>query len=403
MIGGGIFSTLGVVINIAGKWAWLSFVTAGLIALVSGYSYSRLAEHFGEGGGAFCFLREVHYENFAGSLSWILSIGYVFTNAVYAFTFGQYLGSALGIGALGTRLAAAVVITIFIAINLKGVGEASGIEIFLVWFKLVVLIGLAAFGIYRWDPAMLSHGIATPGIGAALFGAAAVFMAYEGFQLISYDYEDIRDPARTMPRAVLSAIVVVIGIYVAVAIGTVMLIGADRVVANQEVALAVAAREAADAAGLVIVTIAAAFSTSSAINSTLFATSRLAHTVARAGELPASIAHRNAAGVPDRAVIILGTLAALMAITGSLVTLVSAASLAFLFTFTIVNALALQVKAGSRVLTLAGALAAAAATVALTVQLIRESPTALVFLMVIAVIAVGGRRILVRHIRHGVG
>ena len=59
MVGGGIYSTLGVVISIAGGWAWLSFVVAGLIALAAGYSYVKLAAHYGEGGGAFTFLREI--------------------------------------------------------------------------------------------------------------------------------------------------------------------------------------------------------------------------------------------------------------------------------------------------------------------------------------------------------
>ncbi|MGD8329681.1 MAG: amino acid permease, partial [Acidobacteriota bacterium] len=96
MVGGGIFSTLGVVITIAGSWAWLSFVAGGLVALMAAYSYVKLAGHYGEGGGAFTFLREIHEEGFAGTLSWVLIIGYVLTNAVYAFTFGQYLRHVVG-------------------------------------------------------------------------------------------------------------------------------------------------------------------------------------------------------------------------------------------------------------------------------------------------------------------
>ncbi|MFH2050442.1 MAG: hypothetical protein ABIJ12_13480 [bacterium] len=59
MIGGGIFSTLGVVIGIAGASTWLSFIAAGLVALAAGYSYVKLAAHYGEGGGTFTFLREI--------------------------------------------------------------------------------------------------------------------------------------------------------------------------------------------------------------------------------------------------------------------------------------------------------------------------------------------------------
>jgi amino acid transporter len=156
------------------------------------------------------------------------------------------------------------------------VGEAGGVEIVLVWFKLAVLVGLARWGLASWSPAMLSRGVPEAGLGAGLFGAASVFMACEGFQLLTYDYDDIANPRRTRPRAVLSAIVIVIVVYVIFALGTAMLIGTDQVMQHKEVALAITGRQAFGTTGLIVVTIAAAFSTRSAINSTLFATARLA-------------------------------------------------------------------------------------------------------------------------------
>lgn len=399
MIGGGIFSTLGVVIRIAGAWAWLSFAGAGMIALAAGYSYVKLAAHYGEGGGAFTFLRKINAEGFAGSLSWVLIVGYVLTNAVYAFTFGQYLGHIVGLGPWFPRAAALAITSLFIVVNLRGVAEAGGVEVFLVWFKLAVLVGLGAWGLAQWSSPMLSRGVPDAGIQTALFGAASVFMAYEGFQLLTYDYEDIAAPRRTLPLAVLSAIVVVIVVYIVVALGAAMLIGADRLVVNEEVALAVAGRQAFGTAGLVIVTIAAAFSTGSAINSTLFATARLSHEVAREGELPAVLDHRNGAGVPDRAVMGLGLLAGFAAVIGSLETLVAAASLAFLFTFTVVCALAYLQRAGLRVVTGFGALAGAGATVALIVRMIETDVLALVALAALVLIAVFLRPVVLRNLR----
>ncbi len=399
MVGGGIFSTLGVVIGIAGPYTWLSFVAAGLIALAAGYSYVKLAASYGEGGGAFTFLREINAKGFAGSLSWVLIVGYVLTNAVYAFTFGHYLGHVVGLGPWFPRAAAVAIMALFIGLNLRGVGEAGGVEIFLVWFKLAVLVGLAGWGLAQWNPPMLSQGVPDAGIGAALFGAASVFMAYEGFQLLTYDYDDISNPRKTLPRAVLSAIAVVIVVYVIVALGTAMLIGADQVVKHKEVALAIAGRQAFGTVGLIVVTIAAAFSTGSAINSTLFATARLAYTVAEDGELPAALDHKNAAGIPDRAVIGLGTVAAALAAVGTLTTLVEAASLTFLFTFAVVCGLAFLKRAGLRIITGAGALAAAAASVALVVRLIETDPLAILFLGLLILIAVFARPFLLRHVR----
>ena len=401
MIGGGIFSTLGVVIGIAGAWAWLSFLAAGLIALAAGYSYVKLAAFYGEGGGAFTFLREIDEKGFAGSLSWVLIIGYVLTNAVYAFTFGQYLGHVAQLGPWFARATAVAIVAAFIGLNLRGVGEAGGIEVLLVWFKLVVLVALAGWGLAQWNPPMLSRGIESTGVSAALFGAASVFMAYEGFQLLTYDYDDIEDPDRTLPRAVLSAIALVILVYIMVALGTATLIGADEVVRHQEVALAIAGREAFGTAGLVLVTIAAAFSTGSAINATLFATARLAHKVASCGELPAVLSRTNAAGIPDRAVIGLGAAAALLAAVGSLSALVEAASLAFLFTFAVVCGLAFQRRAGSRMITGFGALAASAAAVVLAIRLFRTEPVALLLLALVAVVSFLGRPLLLRHFAGG--
>jgi len=399
MVGGGIFSTLGVVVGIAGAWAWLSFAAAGLIALAAGYSYVKLAIHYDEGGGAFTFLREINADGFAGSLSWVLIVGYVLTNAVYAFTFGQYIGHVVGLGSWFPRLAGIAIVALFIGLNLRGVGEAGGVEVFLVWFKLVVLVGLAGWGLAQWDPPMLSRDVPDAGIGAALFGAASVFMAFEGFQLLTYDYKDIETPQKTLPRAVLSAIVIVTLVYVVVALGTAMLIGADQVVQYKEVALAIAGRQAFGTIGLVIVTIAAAFSTGSAINATLFATARLANKVAEDGELPAAMDHKNAADIPDRAVIVLGTAAAVLAAVGTLTTLVEAASLTFLFTFTVVCGLAFYQSAGVRVITGFGVLAAATASVALIVRLIETNPLALVFLGLLVLVALFGRPLLLRHVK----
>jgi hypothetical protein len=399
MVGGGIFSTLGVVVGIAGAWAWLSFAIAGLIALAAGYSYVKLAAHYGKGGGAFTFLREINAEGLAGSLSWVLIVGYVLTNAVYAFTFGGYLGHVAGFGPWFPRMAGVAIMALFIGLNLQGVGEAGGIEVFLVWFKLVVLAGLASWGLAQWDTSMLSQGVPDAGISAALFGAASVFMAYEGFQLLTYDYKDINNPQKTLPRAVLSAIVVVIIVYIAVAVGTAMLIGADQVVLHKEVALAIAGRQAFGTVGVIIVTIAAAFSTGSAINATLFATARLAYRVAEDGELPAMLDHKNAKGIPNRAVVGLGAAAAVLAAVGTLTSLVEAASLSFLFTFAVVCGLAFKQRAGLRIVTGFGALAATGASVALIVRLISTDPLALVFLGLLVLIAVFGRPLLLRHVK----
>ena len=88
------------------------------------------------------------------------------------------------------RVLAFSVITILVFVNLKGVGNASRVEIITVYGKLFVLLGLAAFGIIKWSPEQLIEGIEPKPWHSAIIGAGTIFMAYEGFQLLSYDYDD---------------------------------------------------------------------------------------------------------------------------------------------------------------------------------------------------------------------
>jgi len=271
--------------------------------------------------------------------------------------------------------------------------------VFLVWFKLAVLVGLAGWGLAQWEPPLLSRGVQDAAIEAALFGASSVFMAYEGFQLLSYNYNDIEDPQKRLAPAVLSAIVVVTIVYVAVTIGTIMLVGADEVMRHKEVALAIAGRQALGTVGLVVVTVAAAFSTGSAINATLFATARLVSRVSEDGELPAVLGHKNKQGIPNRAVIVLGMASAALAAVGTLTSLVEAASLAFLITFAVVCGLALQQRAGVRVVTGFGMIAGGAASVALIIRLLRTDSLAIILLGLLVLIALFGRPVLLRLVK----
>lgn len=384
MVGGGIFSVLGVIIKIAGQWAWLSFLIAGVIALISAHSYSQLSIKYSEGGGAFTFLREINHKGFAGSLSWILILGYILTLSVYAFTFGHYVAHVFNAGSWLPRVLALMIIAILAAVNLKGVGNSSKVEIVTVYGKLLVLLGLAIYGIVEWNPEELTQGISPKPWHMAIIGAGTIFMAYEGFQLLSYDYDDLKKPNKILPKATIWAVISVILIYILVTIGTTMIVGAESLVANKEVALSIAGKKVLGTAGLIIVTIAAAFSTGSAINATLFSTARLMESVAKKKDLPHLFVKENKEKIPFYAVLCIAGISALLSIVGSLSSLVDAASIIFLFTFGIVNLIAFQQNVKRRWLCLIGAICCGLAMIAdITVQ-IQKVPFAIVGLIVIS-------------------
>lgn len=197
------------------------------------------------------------------------------------------------------------------------------------------------------------------------------------------------------------AIVVVIGVYVVVTLGATSILGAGTIVEQKEIALAVAGQAILGTPGKIIVSVAAALSTGSAINATLFATARLAKKVADDDELPQVLAHTNQEGIPDRAVLSLGAIAAVLAAIGSLSNLVEAASLTFLFTFATVNWIAFRQFSGRRKwIAAAGGAGAIAAAVILVVRLLQTAPLALGALAILTLIATMGRPYLLKRNRH---
>ena len=368
-----------------------------MIALCTGHSYAGLSTKFQEAGGAFEFLRRAKFSEFAGGLSWVLILGYILTISVYGFTFGHYLNAVIGLGPWVPRIAAVAIIAFLVWINLLGVSDAAWLEIVTVWGKLAVLLGLAAFGLLHYN---VAYPQASPGgLAGGLVGGAAVFMAYEGFQLLTYDYDDIRNADRTLPLATQTAILAVILVYIVVSLGAASIVGASQLVAYQEVALAAAGQAAFGTVGKVLVSIAAVFSSASAINATLFATARLGVRVANDGELPAPLAHQNAHGMPDRAVILLGIGGAALAAAGTLSVLVEAASLTFLFTFVTVNGIAAFERIPHSWIAWAGVALGSAALVGLVVRMAATDLPALLVVCFVVALAIAGR--VARHfLRH---
>jgi amino acid transporter len=398
MIGGGIFSVLGVVIMVAGEWAWLSFIIGGIIALATAFGYACLSNKYQECGGSFTYLRKIGKYKFASNLVWVLILGYTLTISVYGFTFGHYLAYVSGLGPWFPRVCALAIIGGLTYVNLMGIRESVGVEIVTVWGKVVILLILAMVGLlFFWDPSRLTEDIEPQGIHMALVGAGAVFIAYEGFQLLAYDYHVIRNPQKTFTKALMAAVVVVIIIYLLVTFGATMIVGPGTIAEHKEVALSVAGEAAMGLFGLGLVTIGALFSTASAINATLFATARLAQEVAVCGELPESLKHNNKKGLPARSIVFIGITGAVLAVMGSLATLVEAASLIFLFTFAVVNVLAFKEFRKYRLIFAVGAVGASAAAVALVWRLVTHTPVIVALLGLVILLTLAGRYFMLRR------
>lgn len=399
MVGGGIYVALGVVVEAAGRWAWLAFVIAGIIAVATAHAYAALSNHFGSGGGAFEFLEEMDRGGAAGSLSWVLLAAYTLTISLYAFAFGAYVAEAFGQPETVARMLSLGVLAALLLLNLQGIGKLQNIEIVIVTANLLVLVALGVAGVAQWDPPALVGPDGAVPVWRAGMGAAAVFVSYEGFQLLTYEYDEVEDPQRTLGPVLVWSSTAVVAIYALVAVGATMLAGSSAVIEQGTVALSVAADALLGTPGVVVMTVAAAFATTAAINSTLFSTAQLAGRVAEDGELPAVVDHRNDADVPDRAMIGIVAVAAVLVWVGSLSALVEAASLAFLAAFGAVNIIALREGVGRRWVAITALAVGGTVGLVLLYRLATQKPIALGVMVVVFAVAFGVRPWLLRHAR----
>lgn len=342
MIGGGIFSVLGLVLELSGPWAGLAFLLAGVLTYISGLSYAGLYEEQRIPGGSVAFIQTATGNaTLAGHVGWALLIGYIFTNGLYAYTFGHYLSNVLGASPVVAPIAAISITIIVVGINLKGVGESGITEIITVWGKLLILGALAIFGLLHFDSARLVP-VHDHGPLSALLAAAIIFVAYEGFQLLTYDTEDMVEPEKNLRKAMLPSIVTSTAVYVLVAISAIMLTSMDTLVEKKEVALALAGQQAFGNWGLWIVTLGALFSAASAINATIFASARLLAILGRMNQVPSWLMEKPDKAkkeLPRKAITVIGIAGGFFAVVSSIEQIVSFASLTFLMVFAIVNLL----------------------------------------------------------------
>jgi amino acid transporter len=191
---------------------------AGVVALLNAYSYAKLAVRYQSAGGLVEFLLKGFGDGIlSGGLNLLLWVCYVFVLALYSKGFSSYAVTFLPPDSsyIWENVFATVIILIFTAINFIGAKAVGKSELFIVSIKFFILILFAVAGIAFLNPGHLSTST-WPGYKSILFGAGFVFLAYQGFELITNAAEDASNSRIIIPRALYLSVTLVIFIYVSV-------------------------------------------------------------------------------------------------------------------------------------------------------------------------------------------
>ncbi len=339
MVGGGIFTILGISVSMVGALAPFAIALGGVVAWFAAYAYVKLGLYYKDEGATYSFFKRTypHSPMAASFIGWYTIFGYISTLALYAYTFSSYVisGSDFSQNEFIRKLLAMGIITVFVFINLwsvKGMGKIEDImvyaKLFILFIISMALIYFAKIDFYTFTT-MIQQDFKTTPLLSILIVSSVTFVAYEGFQLVINAVNEMEEPEKNIPKAIYSAIVLVALIYFIIALSAVLAIPTEDLIQNKESALATGARDIMGSIGQSLVIFGAILATSSAINGTLFGSSRQMARIADDGYLPKIVSIRKN-NIPLYAIMSMGAVSSLLILMGGLRLILEFGSITFL-------------------------------------------------------------------------
>ncbi|WP_408066254.1 APC family permease [[Mycobacterium] nativiensis] len=338
MIGAGIFVALGPAARAAGSGLLIGLAVAAVVAFCNATSSARLAALYPASGGTYVYGRK-RLGDFWGYLAgWAFVVGKTASCAAMALTVGAYAWPA---HAHAIAVAAVLALT---AVNYTGVQKSARLSRAIVAVVLVVLAAVVVT-LLGADGSTLSHiDVTDARAGGVLQSAGLLFFAFAGYARIATLGEEVRDPARVIPRAIPLALGIALAVYAAVAVAVLAVLGPDRL-ADAVAPLSEAVR-AAGAEWLVpVVRVGAAVAAIGALLGLLLGVSRTMLAMARDRHLPRALAAVHPRfHVPHRAELLIGLVVAVLAATADLRSAIGFSSFGVLIYYAIANGSALTLR-----------------------------------------------------------
>ncbi len=345
IIGAGIFVVTGIAAGVAGPAFVAALLLAGVAAACNALSSAQLAAVYPRSGGTYEYGYRVLGPGPGFAAGWLFLASKLAAAGTVALGFGAYLAAlAPGIPPRAAGVAAAFVLT---AANLLGIRKAGLLNTAVVVVSVTLLLAFVAAGASSFDAANL-RPFAPSGLRGVLEASGLLFFAYTGYARVATLGEEVRDPARTIPRAIVGALAISAVLYLAVSLVAVGAIGAPAM-ARSASPLQEAARAFRWPAMERVVGVGAASAMLGVLLSQVFAISRMLFAMARRGDLPRRLEHVSQAhAVPDVAVAAAGVVIVAVTLVGTLAWVVAAATFTILVYYAITNVAALRMPAAER-------------------------------------------------------
>ena len=287
MIGAGIFALSGLTLRMAGTGALIAFLLTSFAAMLTGLSYAELNSITAKAGGGYSIVNDTMHGIFGFLAGRRLRFGYTASAVLYALSFARHLSL---IYKANVVIIAIALIILFYIINFFGAESSSKAEAVVVITKLSALSLFIGLSLREFSPEEL--GKITVNVMQILAASSLIFIAFQGFDMISTMGEELRDATRTIPKAMIISILIVTTIYELVLIGIISAVSLERIFhmtpEELETIVVQAAYTKRGKAMRVVMITGAVVSAISAYNAAIFAASRVGYAMGRDGILPLS-------------------------------------------------------------------------------------------------------------------
>lgn len=333
MIGAGIFLLSGIAISLAGPAAIFSYIAAGIVCIITAASAAELATGMPTSGGDYFFVSRSLGPSF-GAISGVgIWLSLTFAIAFYLIGMGEYLSEFLPIAPIWGAVIGGILLTI---LNVVGAKESGSTQVVVVLTLIVILSIYAIAGVFNVDPANWNPFFAN-GVSPVFAATALVFISFLGFVKIAAVSEEIKDPSKNLPRALIGSVALVTVLYVVIVLVTSGMFTPEEI-SQTHTPLTVAAERMFGPIGAVVMIFAGLLATTSSANASIMAASRINLAMARDRMIPNWLSEIHPKRMtPYRAILVTSILALILLTIDSLETLAEIASVLQLYSYAALN------------------------------------------------------------------
>ena len=337
MLGGGIYVISGTAAGIIGPALIVAYLVTGLLAMFTAVNYAEIASSIPKQGGGYTFAHDTLGGFPAFMTGWFLMIGNIVACGLYALAVAHTLVVFIADGSQYIALIALIIIAITFITNIISVKSVSGVLGVLNIVQAIILFSFVAIGLAFIEPTnLIPFFVENAGLPAFMATVSFIYISFVGFELVTSASEEIKDPARNVPRAIFLTVAIGTGVYMAASL---VLVGVVPFTQIAESFTPIADVFEAMIPGAIIIGLAGmAASNYAALNATFLAGARIVYSMGRDRFLPASFESvSKKLKTPIPALILVFVLVSLFALSADVVLVAQLAVFGYLIAQAIVN------------------------------------------------------------------